>query len=244
MIRTGNQNSIIVLASLGVYFGLILSGAAPQVLASAAMARQYDVKDEVEFSDELDLIPDDERSEVSTSVQVYVEDVEYFLANLSRLRRQGRFDPRVDTFSVAQNALLPCLHSNRAGRYTPLRFVTSSEYSRSALDYFSREMVYGYSLGDCIRNLEFDGVTAADSRFSVDLDRRSFSVSIAVKKESPQNALDLVRRLESTLRLYSAQKNSDLRKAVLRNTTVKALKDQVFVVTRLPRAGLASLLNA
>ncbi len=244
MIKSGNQNSLIVLATLGVYFGLILSGAAPQVLASAAMTRPYDVTDEIEFNDELDLKPDDERSEVSTSVQVYVEDVEYFLANLSRLRSQGRFDPRLDTFSIAQNTLLPCLHSNRAGRYTPLRFVASSEYSRPALEYFSREMAYGYSLGDCIQNIEFDGVAAADSRFSVDLDRRSFSISIAVKKESPQNALELVRRLESTLRLYSSQTNNHLRKAVLRNTTVKALKDQVFVVTRLPRAGLASLLNA
>ncbi len=244
MIKTGNTNSIIVIATLGVYFGLMLSGAAPQVLASAAMAKHYDVKDEAGFGDDLDLKPDDERSEVSTSVQIYVEDVEYFLATLSRLRSQGRFDPRVDTFSIAQNAVLPCLHSNRAGSYTPLRFVTSSEHSRSALEYFSREMVYGYSLGDCIRNREFDGVTAADSRFSVDLDRRSFSVNIAVKKESPQNALDLVRQLKSTLRLYSAQKNNDLRKAVLRNTIVRAFKDQVIVVTRLPRAGLASLLNA
>jgi hypothetical protein len=234
-----------VLATLGVYFGLILCGATPHVLASAAMARQFDVKDEVELTDEFDTIPDDdERSPVTTSVQVYIEDVEHFLSNLSRLRTQGKFNPRVDTFSVAQNTLLPCIHSNKVGRYTPIRFVTSSEPSRPALEFFSREMVYGYSLGDCLGKNEFGDVTAVDSRFSVDLDRTAFSVVITVKKGSPRNAADLIRNLESALRLYSTNQNSRLREAVLRHTRFTAVGDQVLVVTRLPRAGLAALLNA
>ena len=53
-----NQNSILVLATLGVYLGLVLAGATPQVLAQAAMTRQFDVKDEVEFKDDLDNKPD------------------------------------------------------------------------------------------------------------------------------------------------------------------------------------------
>lgn len=242
--KSKNQNSILVLATLGVYFGLILSGATPQLLASAAMTRQFDVKDEIEFKDDFDTIPDDDRSPVTASVQIYVEDLEYFLANLNRLRNTGKFDLKVDTFSVAQNTLLPCVHSNRAGRYTPLRFVGSSEFSRPALEYLTREMVYGYSLGDCVANDEFGGVAAADSRFNFELDRKAFSVQVAVKKQSPQRALDLVRQLESTLRLYSTHDNSRLRQAVIRNTTFKAQRDQVLVVTNLPRAGLASLINA
>jgi hypothetical protein len=53
-----NQNSIIVLATLGVYLGLVLAGATPQVLAQAAMTRQFDIKDEIEFKDDLDNKPD------------------------------------------------------------------------------------------------------------------------------------------------------------------------------------------
>jgi hypothetical protein len=242
-IKNKNQNSLLVLATLGVYFGLILSGATPQVLASAAMTRQFDVKDEIEFKDELDTIPDDERSPVSASVQIYLEDVEYFLASLANLRSRGAFDAKVDTFSVAQNTLLPCIDSNFAGRYTPIRFLSTSEASRSALERFSRGMTYGYSLGDCIRNGEFSGQTAAESNFNFDLDRRQFSVVVAVKKESPQRALELVHQLESTLRLYSSRVNSRLGQAVIRNTAFKIHKDQVLVVTRLPRAGLSSLLN-
>lgn len=239
-----NQNSLLVLATLGVYFGLILSGATPQVLASAAMARQFDIREEIDFSDDLDTIPDEGRSPVTTSVQVYIEDIENFLAHLARLRKNGGFDANADTFSVAQSTLLPCVDTNIAGRYTPIRFVTTNERSRAALDFFSREMTYGYSLGDCITNNEFNGLTAADSRFNFDLDKTAFSVVISVKKESPQRAIELVRQIESTIRLYSARSNDPLRQAVLRNTASRADRDQVFVVTRLPRAGLSSLLSA
>ena len=242
--RSGNQNSIIVLATLGVYFGLILCGAAPQVWASAAMTRQFDVREEIELTDELDTIPDDERSPVTTSVQVYIEDVEYFISRLAGLRAQGKFNADIDTFSVGQATALPCLRSNKVGRYTPLKFVTSSEASRPALEFFSREMVYGYSLGDCLGNREFGDVPAVDSRFTVELDSKAFSVNITVKKGSPQLAADLVRSLESAHRQYTARTNTRIRETVLRNTRFSSLRDQVLVVTRLPRAGLASLVNA
>jgi len=54
-----NQNSILVLATLGVYLGLALAGATPQVLAQAAMTRQFDVTDEIEVSDNVDKKPGD-----------------------------------------------------------------------------------------------------------------------------------------------------------------------------------------
>ncbi len=225
-----------------MYFGLVLVGATPQILASAAMTRQFDVKDELEARDDLDNKPDDERSPVTASVQIYLEDVEYFLASLGRLKIKGAFDPRVDTFNVAQNTLLPCVDGNLAARYTPIRFDSSSSASKRSLEFFSRAMVYGYSLGDCIANSEFNGVAAADSRFNFELDRKAFSVNVAVKKQSPQRALDLLRELESTLRLYAVPENTNLRKKIIENTAFQSKNDQVFVVTRLPRAGLDSLL--
>jgi len=220
----------------------VLAGAAPQVLASAAMTRQFDVKDEIEFKDDLDTKPADERSPVTASVQIYLEDVENFLANLGSLKTKGKFDPNVDTFSVAQNTLLPCVDSNLAGRYTPIRFVSTSDASRSALEYFSRGMAYGYSLGDCIPTNEFN-VTAADSRFSFDLDRSAFSVKVAVKKQSPERAFELARQLQTTFDLYSTRSTDKLRKTVIEHTTFRTENDQDFVSNRLRRAGLTSLLK-
>ncbi|MEO6049912.1 MAG: hypothetical protein ABIP78_01085 [Pyrinomonadaceae bacterium] len=242
MNKRKHQNSILVIATLGVYLGLVLAGATPLVMANAAMSGQFDVKGEIEVKDDLDTKPDDERSPVSTSVQIYLEDVEYFLATLGRLKTRGKFDPNSDTFDVAQSTLLPCVDSNLAGRYTPIRFNSTSESTHSALEYFSRGMVYGYSLGDCIANNEFDGVAAVDSRFNFELSGKALSINLAIKKQSPQRALELVRELESTIRLYSAHENSKFRQNIIQTTSFRAENDQVFVVTRLPRAGLEPLL--
>lgn len=236
-----SQNSIIALATLGVYLGLLMAGATPGILASpAAMTRHFDVRDELELEEKLDKNPDDERSPVKMSVQIYLEDVENFLSNLQRLKDSGKFDLRKDTFSVAQSTLLPCVNANIAGRYTPIRFVTTSESSRSALEYLSRGMAYGYSLGDCVPNDGF-AISAADSKFNVDLDSKAFSIDVRVKKQDPRRALELIRSLESTIRLYHVN-STRVRERLIERTTFRADNDQVFVKTRLPRADLDLLL--
>ena len=239
-----NNNSVIFLATLGVYLGLVLVGATPQVMAQAAMTKQFNVRDEIEVKDNLDKKPDNERTPVSDAVQGYLQDVEYFLVNLQRLRSKGNFDLSKDVFDVAQSTMLPCVDSNLAGRYTPTRWVNTNSSSHPALVQFSRSMVFGYSLGDCISNNEFNGVAAVDSRYNFKLDAAPFSVNISIKKQSPQIALDLRRDLERTRKIYGTDKNNKIRQAVIDSTVFTTENDQVFIVTRLPRAGLDSLLAA
>ncbi len=242
MTKPKNQNSALFLATLGVYLGLVLVGATPQVLANAAMTRQFNIKDEVEFNDNLDKKPDDERTPVADSVKLYLEDIEYFFANLARLRSKPGFDSEKDAFEVAQNTLLPCVDRNTAGRFTPLKFEYVNESARATLERFSRSMVFGYSLGDCIANNEFNGVEAVDTKFSYKLDAKEFSVNVVVRKQSPQNAQNLLRDLQRAVELYAANDHAAVTEKIIANTAFRAENDQVFVVTRLPRAGLDSLL--
>ena len=58
MEKRKSQNSILFVATLGVYLGLMIAGATPQVLANAATTRSFDIKDEIEFQDKLDRDPD------------------------------------------------------------------------------------------------------------------------------------------------------------------------------------------
>lgn len=56
-----NYNSIVFLTTLSVYLGLVLAGgAAPTVLAQAALTRDFDIRNEIVFEDDLDKKPDDE----------------------------------------------------------------------------------------------------------------------------------------------------------------------------------------
>lgn len=85
MTNRKNQNSILVLATLGVYLGLVLAGATPQVLANAAMTRQFDVKDEIEVKDDLDKKPDNVSADLAETTASEIDhkitrSVERFLA--------------------------------------------------------------------------------------------------------------------------------------------------------------------
>ena len=227
---------------LGVYLGLALAGAAPQVLAHAALARTFDIKDEIGQKDDLDKDPNDERSPVDVSVQVYLEDVEHFLKALRNYRLKGTFDPRSDGFEVAQATMLPCVDGNMTGRYTALAFKNKSEVVRPSLEWFTKLLTDGYSLADCLANDNFDGKEATNSRFVFKLDGKDLQIEVAVKKKSSLDAAALVGDLNNSLRIFAAADGDATRKAVVANTTFRSENDQVFVVTHLARAALDPLL--
>jgi len=233
-----NKNSILVLATLGVYLGLALAGATPQVLAQAAMARQFDLKDELEHRDDLDAKPPETFRD---SVQVYLDDVEYFLTGLQRLTANGKLELDDARFVVAQSTLLPCTVSNKAGSYTAEKFLASAKSLEPGLERFSKLLTDGYSLQDCLPNDKFPGVEATSSRFETRFDEKEFLVEVAVRKASSDRATALAAALTETFTVFRQPSNSPIRTSILTNTSARARNDQVFVVTRLPRAGLAPL---
>jgi hypothetical protein len=238
-----NQNSILFITTLGVYLGLlVVGGAAPQVFAHSATTRNFELVDEVEFSDDLDKQPDDERSPVYMSLQNYLQDVEVFLTRLARLKELGKFDPENDAFEVSQATQLPCVAANRVGSYTANKFSLQNEGLRSTLESFSKLLTDGYSLADCIPNSRFGQTEVTDSNFDFKFDKAGLFVNVSIKKRSPQDALLLVGDLEKTCRQFKALDATGICLRVCEATTFKSNNDQVSIVTRLPRAGLDPLL--
>lgn len=236
-----SQNSFLFLTTLGVYLGLVLVGATP-VLGHAAMTRNFEIKDEIEVKDDLDTIPDDERSTVTDSIQGYLQDVEFFLQNLRKLDQSGRFDLKKDSFEVAQSTLLPCVANNKVGSYTAEKFTLSNEFLRPSLERFSKLLTDGYSLADCLPNERFQGQEVTESRFNCKLNGAEFTVEVAARKSSPQTAILYLDSINQTHRVLFSKETDVIRKTISDNTSFKSRKSQIFVVTRLPRAGLDSLL--
>jgi hypothetical protein len=237
-----NQNSILFLTTLGVYLGLLLVGGTPGVMAQhAATAKSFELKDEIEVKDDLDKNPDD-RAIATISLQVYLEDIELFLNELRRYSERNSFDPAIDTFEIAQRTQLPCVAANRTGSYTADFFVTSNERVRKPLESFSKLLTDGYSLGDCLADTRFSPQEATDSKFTFKLDKNEFNVEVAVRKRSTERASTLTAELNDVLALSSCLSDSGIRKAICGSTSFRLSNDQVFVVTRLPRAGLDTLL--
>ncbi|MCA1590665.1 MAG: hypothetical protein LC730_07020 [Acidobacteria bacterium] len=244
MIKPRNQNSIVFLATLGVYLGLVLAGgAAPQVYAHAAMTRHFEILDEIEVKDDRDEKPDDEVSTLSDSLGTYFYDVERFIASLQRLNAAGKFDAARDTFAVGQTTLLPCVKDNRVGSYTADDFATSSESVRPTLEWFSKKLTDGYSLADCLPSARFEHRDATASQFKLKLDGKELAIEVVVKKRSPQIAESLYFGLGKTYASFKPTETRELaRLRIYENTSFRFANDQVFVVTRLPRSGLIALL--
>jgi len=67
------QNSILFLATLGVYLGLFIAGgAAPQVFAHSATTRGFEISDEIEVKDDLDTNPDDCSDDLSERARQFL----------------------------------------------------------------------------------------------------------------------------------------------------------------------------
>lgn len=236
------QNSVLLLTTLGVYIGLLVAGgAAPQVFAHSATTRQFEITDEIEVKDDLDRDPD-ERSSARMSLVTYFQDVENFVNTLKRLSGTKYFDAAADTFDVTQTTQLPCVPANKVGSYTANKFVAKNAAIRPWLETFSKLLTDGYSLGDCLPNSRFAPDEATDSKFNFHLDENELFVEVAVRKISPQNAKLLADDLASTLRALREEPSEPVRLRLYGSTTFRVGNDQIFVVTRLPRADLDPLL--
>lgn len=242
MTNRKNQNSILFLATLGVYLGLFIAGgAAPQVFAHSATTRGFEISDEIEVKDDLDKNPDD-RAATKMSLQVYLQDIELFLAELRKYRERNSFDLSTDTFEVSQKTQLPCVAANRTGNYTAAAFVTSNEKVRRPLEYFSKLLADGYSLGDCLADTRFSPQEATDSKFTFSLDKDFFNVEVAVRKSSPERVSTLAADLTELLKTTAPLSDNGIRRTICGSTAFGRAGNQLYIVTRLPRAALDTLL--
>lgn len=236
------NNSILILATLGVYFGLVLVGATP-VLGHAATTRYFEISDEIEVKDDLDRKPDDQkRSPLDMSIGNYYADVEYLLSNLERLSQTGKFDLTADTFELAQSAALPCVAENKVGSYTAETLLTSNKALQPLLESTTKRITDGFGFADCVASDRFAGQEATHSHFLLKLTSEGLTLEVAGVKASPAEAAAFMRELTAAWEQFKARLNEPIKRSISDGTSISAKNDKILVVTRLPRAALASLI--
>lgn len=135
-----NHNSILVLATLGVYLGLVLAGATPQILAQAATTRQFDVKDEIEYKEDLDTKPDraesilesDETDEkVSRAIKTFLAKFKPTIPVDAYLASEARTDTGLAALYWRSSTVKPS-----SSKHTPRleHTITVSNFARADLD--------------------------------------------------------------------------------------------------------------
>jgi len=234
-----NQNSILVLATLGVYLGLVLAGATPQVLAQAAMTREFRVKDEIEAKDNLDKNPDKNELELARSLRTYLAELDGYL---NEVVRADRSLGSVFTRNPEKVITVPChevedsdsLLSGKRSGFTSLPIL---------LDPFHLQHNYNTTWTVKCRPLYTNSVESVRyAEIAVSWTREHFQYQLSVGR-SPVAALDLFENLRRTFLLVLLADLSSRQKVLWQNTRFRQDGETVLVVTRLPRANLDSLLT-
>lgn len=233
-----SHNSILILTTLGVYLGLVLVGATPQVLAQAAMTRQFNVKDEAGRKDELEKKPDGNESPLNQSVYVYLEDLDSYLAEVRKIDEQlHSVYQRNPEFVIPA----PCHQIGDSNRPFNVE-VTGRTVLPILLDRYYIDKNWDWDVGckplknSNSENLHFAAIQVSRTQKGV------FTYHIAIKLASSGEASALFENLKRVFKLVDATDLSNRQKVLWKNTKLTTTDDQVLITTRLPRGSLDELL--
>lgn len=215
-----NYNSIVFLT---VYLGLVLVGGSAQVLAQAATPRLFDIKTEIKFNDDLDNNPDDEKA---------IDDYSSALENLYALAAQ--FTAQNSEKLSGKDYEFDCVVNISKDTGKKFRFFGGSG------------MIWGGFL-PALENLSkaFPHTNDKDKervRIKLILSANDFFVKTAFTQNSFDQAEERHNFYESVLAKFKLQTAETPPTIIAQNTSLSFENDQVFIVTRLPRAGIDLLL--
>ena len=213
MSNSKNYNSIVFLTTLSVYLGLVLvSGATPSIFAQAALTQRLEIQNEIETDDDLDKKPDDE------PCSYLKQDAEsllrtFSLNNSSLEIALGLIDTSISNFLKLET-----------NSYSLNRKRLNTEKSNALRKFLSDFEVTNF-------HFEFD-----NSEINSILKTSYNSVDGAQKLASAYNASLNYWQCESQ------EKFKEIPTKLYQNTKISSENNQVFIVTRLPRASIDELL--
>jgi|GEM_PF-873412 len=244
-----NYNSIVFLTTLSVYLGLVLvGGATPSVLAQAATTRNFDIKNEIVVEDDLDKKPDDNINQDAEQIQNVIDSdfisgsVLALLDDLKRLKQIEKYDGRqrfeIDfAFRSYENSYKLKVDRLEAGGN---RWVFTACEEPAYLIEHKFDGLTPFNFYDYDDSLKAK-VTNTNVKFLSE--NGELSLQITSKQKSAEDAQKLAKFLNQVFAQGSS--NDDLKnyeKLIYQNTKSTAENNQVFIVTRLPRGSIDSLL--
>ncbi len=218
-----------------MYLGLVLVGATPQVLAQVADLSKLTREQKCELSAQMG----NEASSRFYKLGYRGEFISFLPTSI-----ESAFDK--EDFVPIYDISLDLSFSKATFPEYSIRFDPKwslEKYSESdASDLI--EAIINLSKNYSIRSLPSGGKQYISISAKVISNKADFSVSISFSESSPDRAKAFAAAynylIEEGLCLYDNPE--DLTKLLVESTTISVDGDQVFIVTRLPRAGLDSLL--
>jgi hypothetical protein len=225
------HNSIVFLTTLSVYLGLVLIGA-PPILAQAALTRNFDIQNEIEFKDNLDKKPNDEEVENSSK-----EDFPSLFAQLLNEIKEdvgsGKIALSIKTnfrFEAYFNYSEMCNGSGFGSEPS-----ADKHLAKIVEDAFRQKIEpTTFELAD------YPTTSAKNIKLNLEANRTNLSLKISFGKFNAEQFAEFLNKKWS---LSAISVEDTLTKQIYENTKATSENNQVFIVTRLPRGSLDELLN-
>lgn len=233
-----------------MYIGLLMAGSAPGIVAqqAGAMTRNFDVKDEIEVKDDLDNDPEDcsekasDRATQLLNFDIVSNGILEFVAGIDQLSRIGKT-------SWSENFEFEFLRKTSEGG-----IVSTWQDAHSSNRWAQLEA--SENVGSLVESLcpwngckyyRYDQDLKTDAsvtRIKYRLDGNELFVSIALEQrnDAESDELSKVYGDAFTIGACSSIYATPAQQLVYKHTSSDFSNSQVFIVTRLPRAGLDALL--
>jgi hypothetical protein len=214
------HNSILFITTLSVYLGLVLVGASPQILAQAALTRNFDIKAEIEFEDDLDKNPDEKALEkYSDAFRQLVSLAKEFAEKNPTKFRDGKFE-------------FDCSFILRANDASVTSCGSDETVWREFIDPF-REITKAFP-----HTAKKD---AEQAKFNLTISDSEFVLKTTLNLDSDRQAGETSSFYEKSLSEKRRAQLANAQSAVYENTEISAKNNQILIVTRLPRASIDAL---
>ena len=222
MTKRKNHNSILFLTTLSVYFGLVLVGATPQVLAQAATTRVFNFQTEIEVGDDLDKKPDDEKAlgvYASTLQDLFLLARNFSVQNAEKLSDgKYEFDCFLDVYSNGKTTAC----SGGSGLFTS-RFIPSFEKISKAFPHTAEK-------------------DKRQVRVNLILTESDFLLKTVLAQDFDEQAEQYSSFYDAGLSKFKSRLGNLPSAIIYQSTSISFENNQVFIVTRLPRASIDAVL--
>lgn len=247
MSKNKNYNSIVFLTTLSVYLGLVLSGGAtPSVWAQELNKTSQITRDSNFVCENNGLIG----NEIGKRINPFDYDFAVRLIELIRTTNKriefleflegNESEILTSPFFFKQVEFAP--YFDRKGNLEKFDWEDeSSEWASAAHAGQISELhsLFLNPLSDCTKPTKQKFILNSSN---LKIDKIWVNAELIVKKASKQRATELVDNLTRFFNLRETSNNSEAVKKVYNYTQVYSENNQVFVVTRLPRASIDSLI--
>jgi len=201
------------------------------ILTQAATARSFDIQDEIEFTDDLDKKPDDEK--------LSEKDFPFLLAELLNdirlaVENEQIVFPLPKEFSVAGDFEIAASGISDGGG------AVGANVSDKTLERILRDAIDKKFYPKAAQVADFDRDKSKTVRINLAADADDLFLKISFGKTTPEKFAEFLNRQFSASAISTTNETA---KQIYRNTSAVSENNQVFIVTRLPRGSLDNLLK-